>query len=227
MKNVHIYLNVLVATFVVVIMIGGIAALADEQSLVDRPVSDLCTSALNGAKKDWEKNQSYAAAVEEAKRRDLNVDDCRVAIGMKRLPDESAQQEQEQAVAPAPSVPVNATIVGLVAKITDGDTFAIGDTEIRTCGIDTPETGRPGAAEATSALRVLVKDQVVGCIPVGNGTVCDRRSERRNQGRTVAQCFVGNIDMGDFLVERGFACDWAKFSGGYYSRNGGKRCLSN
>ena len=45
-----------------------------------------------------------------------------------------------------------------------------------------------------------------------------------NHDRMVAQCFVGETDVGDPMVREGFACDWVKYSAGHYSRRGGKAC---
>jgi hypothetical protein len=36
----------------------------------------------------------------------------------------------------------------------------------------------------------------------------------------VAQCFIGHDDVAELLVREGVACDWVRFSGGYYSRGG-------
>ncbi len=122
------------------------------------------------------------------------------------------------------AIRASADIIGAVTRVVDGDTFWIGNTKVRTCGINAPERGQVGASEATAALTALVSGKTVRCVQVGNGTVCDGRSKPTNGDRIVAQCFVGDIDMGDSLVQRGLACDWVRFSGGYYSRNGGRRC---
>ena len=49
----------------------------------------LCRRALNAAREDWEDAQDtrsiYANDVAEAKRRNLSIDDCRVAIGLPKL----------------------------------------------------------------------------------------------------------------------------------------------
>jgi endonuclease YncB( thermonuclease family) len=77
------------------------------------------------------------------------------------------------------------------------------------------------------ALEGFVKDKTIRCVQVGDGTVCDHRSKATSEGRTVAQCFIdgSHADLGDLMVRGGYACDWVKFSGGYYSRDGaGKQC---
>ena len=115
-------------------------------------------------------------------------------------------------------------VSGYVTRIVDGDTFWIGKVKIRTCGINTPERGEVGYASASDRLSTFVKGKLVRCTQVGGGTVCDGRSKATNGDRIVAQCFVDNRDMADFMVQSGAACDWAKFSGGHYSRNGGATC---
>jgi micrococcal nuclease len=97
--------------------------------------------------------------------------------------------------------------------------------QIRLCGIDAPERACPGYSEATKELRALVEGKQVRCIQVGDGTPCDGRSRPTNRDRIVAQCFIENADVAAMQVERGFACDWERFSGGYYSRSGkGRAC---
>jgi len=110
------------------------------------------------------------------------------------------------------------------ARAIDGDDIMLCDgsscTDMRLCGIDAPERGCPCYDEATKALQALVQGKQVKCIQVGGGTPCDGKSPSTNRNRVIAQCFVDGTDIGSVLVERGLACDWETFSGGYYSRNG-------
>lgn len=64
-------------------------------------------------------------------------------------------------------------------------------TRVRLCGINAPERGEPGVAEATEMLRNLVSRKMIRCLPVGQGTVCDGRSGSTNHDRFVAQCLMG------------------------------------
>jgi endonuclease YncB( thermonuclease family) len=120
-------------------------------------------------------------------------------------------------------------IIGTAGKVVDGDTLWVCDQtschKIRLCGIEAPEMAEASGQEARYALKNLVKGRTVICTPVGDGTVCDSRSKSKSFDRTVAQCFIDEIDIGDALVSSGHACDWVRFSGGHYSRNaGGKAC---
>ena len=112
-----------------------------------------------------------------------------------------------------------------ISRIVDGDTFDVAGETIRLCGVDAPEHGDNGFAEAIVALSEITTKRSVRCLQVGGGTVCDGRSRSTNNGRVVAQCFVGEQDLAAELMRRGVVCDWVRFSGGHYSRDGqGRRC---
>jgi micrococcal nuclease len=66
-------------------------------------------------------------------------------------------------------------------------------------------------------MRALDEGRRVRCVQVGGGTPCDGRSRPTSGNRTVAQCFVGDLDIAAEMIRGGHACDWPKFSGGYYS----------
>ncbi len=100
-------------------------------------------------------------------------------------------------------------------RIIDGDTLKIGDTTYRLWGIDAPEKGqqceRQGnyydcGAYARLALTAFVGDTT---------PICESKNKDR-YGRSVAQCLVNGIDLGDWLVNNGFALDYPAFSKGYY-----------
>ena len=112
-------------------------------------------------------------------------------------------------------------ITGPVSKVRDGDTFLIGNQPIRLCGIDAPERGTAAGKKATKYLKTLVQGKTIKCVPVGEGSVCDGRSRRKNRDRLVAQCFISTRDIAASLVRDGHACDWARFSGGHYRIVGG------
>ncbi len=109
---------------------------------------------------------------------------------------------------------------GRAIHIEDGDTFDMrGDSEkvrIRLCGIDSPERGHAGYRPAKAALSALIGGKIVRCVQVGAGTPCDGRSRPTNRKRVVAQCFLDSMDVAIEMVRGGNACDWPKFSNGYY-----------
>lgn len=117
-------------------------------------------------------------------------------------------------------------ISGTAGKIVDGDTLWVCDAsachKIRLCGIDAPDLRDPGGQNARGALEALIEHENVTCTPVGEGTPCDGRSARTSYDRIVAQCFVGATDLADALVQAGHACDWVRYSNGYYSDQPGR-----
>jgi endonuclease YncB( thermonuclease family) len=118
-----------------------------------------------------------------------------------------------------------AELRGVATRIADGDTFTLrtGDREhsIRLCGIDSPERGEPGYAEASAVLRSLILGKAVHCRRVGEGTPCDGRSRATNRNRIVAQCFVTGFDVARVMISRKAACAWPRFSGDHYVTAGG------
>lgn len=93
-------------------------------------------------------------------------------------------------------------------RVIDGDTIDIDGSRVRLWGIDAPEAGTPAGNAATAFLHALTAGKWITCRD--NGT--------RSYGRIVAQCFIGNVDIADVLVDAGHARDWPKFSGGHYER---------
>lgn len=107
-----------------------------------------------------------------------------------------------------------------VAYIEDGDTFRLmaPRVNIRLCGVDTPRKNSVAGQAATRALRSLIEGKTVSCLAVGDGTPCDGRSPKKSYNRFVAQCFVDGRDLAELLAVKGVACDWPKYSGGYYGK---------
>ena len=99
--------------------------------------------------------------------------------------------------------------------ITDGDTIKMGRIRYRLYGIDAPELrqfcrGERGknfacGEKARKALRGLVRGRSVICQPTG--AVSYRRK--------IATCFVGGVDMGAWMVRRGWAVAYRRFSKKY------------
>ena len=92
--------------------------------------------------------------------------------------------------------------------IIDGDSIVVDGKPIRLWGIDAPEMDtRPGFV-AKRYLRTLIADNAVRCEDNG----------QRAAGQIMAQCFLGDVDIGRVMVLSGNARDWPRHSGGYYSR---------
>lgn len=97
-------------------------------------------------------------------------------------------------------------------RVSDGDTFWMGDDRIRLWGIDAPEWDTVAGRVAETFLR----NQLAGL------DASDLRCERRYRDpyeRWVAQCFLpSGEDLACVLVRAGHARDWPKYSSGYYQR---------
>ena len=99
----------------------------------------------------------------------------------------------------------------------DGDTLEIRGQRIRLWGVDAPESRqtceRSGiayrcGAESANALSNWVGIRTVACVPRG-------RPDRYR--RIVATCRVDGTDMGSWMVRRGHALDYPRYSSGTYA----------
>lgn len=106
-----------------------------------------------------------------------------------------------------------------VPSVIDGDTIEIHGTRIRLSGIDAPESAqmcldgsgkkyRCGQRSSLALADFLDARRPTSCIEVG----------RDQFGRMVAVCTAGGVDIAEWLVRRGYALDWPKYSDGYYAR---------
>jgi endonuclease YncB( thermonuclease family) len=103
---------------------------------------------------------------------------------------------------------LGATLSGRATRITDGDTIRIGDTRIRLRGIDAPEMSTPNGEPARRHLANLIGPQPVRCTDTGE----------RSYDRVVAVCYgADGRDLGEAMVEAGWAVDLPRFSGGRYT----------
>jgi len=96
-------------------------------------------------------------------------------------------------------------LTGAVAV--DGDTLKLDGQRYRLWGIDAPEVGEPGAAQARAALADLIE---------GQRLVCDHLDTDR-YARPVIRCTLPwGADPACELVRQGAAVDWPKYSNGFY-----------
>jgi len=105
------------------------------------------------------------------------------------------------------ALPSRAETVSGDVRVIDGDSIVVGGTRVRIWGIDAPEMGTREGDAAKKYLKMLVKDAPVRCEDDGT----------RIQGRIMAKCFIGAIDIGGVMVMSGNAYDWRRYSRGHYS----------
>lgn len=99
-------------------------------------------------------------------------------------------------------------ITGRPTKITDGDTFRIGETRIRLDGVDAPEMSTRQGEPARRHLARLIGSGSVRCFDEGE----------RSYDRIVAICYnEDGHDLAEAMVRDGWATDWARYSGGRYA----------
>jgi endonuclease YncB( thermonuclease family) len=115
------------------------------------------------------------------------------------------------------ALPVSAAPLVGAPSVIDGDTIEIHGQRIRLNGIDAPESaqlcldaaGRKyhcGQVASLALADFLEAHRPTTCIEV----------DRDRFRRAVAVCTAGSIDIGEWMVRRGYAVDWPKYSGGFY-----------
>lgn len=115
-----------------------------------------------------------------------------------------------------------ATPVAAQVVIVDGDTIDIDETRYRIHGIDAPEHGQkcsalgdlwPCGKQATARLSAMIEGREVRCEPI----------EPDGRGRIVARCFADDFDIGEAMVESGFAWAFLRYSRDYVGAEGRAR----
>ena len=111
-----------------------------------------------------------------------------------------------------------ASVIRGKATVRDGDSLEVAGRQIRLWGVDAPEarqtcrrddrrTRWPCGREATAALRQYVDGRTLVC----------RVLEQDRHGREVSRCERAGQDLGSWLVRRGWAIDYRRYSDGAYA----------
>lgn len=115
------------------------------------------------------------------------------------------------AAAPGPAV------LHGIAQVRDGDSLDLAGQRVRLWGVDAPEfkqtCTRAGSRwscgrDARGALATHLAGRSLTCVPV----------DRDAYGRVVARCTVGGRSVNEWLVRKGWAVDYTRYSGGRYAR---------
>ena len=100
------------------------------------------------------------------------------------------------------------------ASVIDGDTIEIHNTRIRLHGIDAPESGQScevlGGTYRCGQRAAIVLDTFLGV-----QTVKCQQTDTDRWKRVVARCFVREIDLGNWMVENGWAIAYREYSTEY------------
>lgn len=113
--------------------------------------------------------------------------------------------EKTKAMTTTPHTP-NYTYQATVIRWVDGDTVWLkidlgfrmsATTDFRLYGIDTPERGQPGWAEATAQAKVLA--------PVGSDILVTTYKAPDKYGRWLAEIFANGVNVNQSLVTDGLA----------------------
>lgn len=113
---------------------------------------------------------------------------------------------------------IAAALIAGIASVIDGDTLDIHGKRIRLHGIDAPESAqicnRQGRSWRCGQASAAALDDYLARRPVS----CTAMGEDRYE-RTIGRCTVGGVDIEAWMVENGWAMDYAKYSYGEYSGN--------
>ena len=96
-------------------------------------------------------------------------------------------------------------------RVVDGDTIHLNGEKIRFTGIDTPELKQTCIKEGViNPCGVIAKEILIKKI---NDNKVECISEGKDQyKRTLAECFVNNVSLSSYLVRRGYAFAYRKYS---------------
>lgn len=100
------------------------------------------------------------------------------------------------------------------ADVIDGDSLRVAGTEVRLFGVDAPEFSQPCFSNGSDvACGAMAKDVLAGLI--GNSVLTCEPRDRDTFGRIVATCRTSGVDIGEALVEAGWATAFRRYGNDY------------
>ncbi len=113
-----------------------------------------------------------------------------------------------------PSVVQAEELIGR-ATVVDGDTLGIRDQKIRLHGIDAPESSQRCTRSSGEGWRCGQKAALALAERIEHRNVRCEGKKRDRWGRLIAVCFLGNQDLNAWLVRRGLAVAYRRYSKDY------------
>jgi endonuclease YncB( thermonuclease family) len=102
-----------------------------------------------------------------------------------------------------------ATPAAAATRVIDGDTIEVDGLKIRIAEIDTPETGR-ARCQREFELGQAAKQRLAELLAGGELTVVVVSPTGGGFGRALGYVFVGEVDVGQTLLEEGLALKWTR-----------------
>lgn len=100
------------------------------------------------------------------------------------------------------------------AEVIDGDSLKVAGTEIRLFGVDAPEFTQPCYSNGSEvACGAMAKDVLAGLI--GSAVLTCQPRDTDTFGRIVATCRTSGVDIGEALVEAGWASAFRRYGNDY------------
>lgn len=109
------------------------------------------------------------------------------------------------------------TLVVGRASVVDGDTIEIHGARIRLWGIDAPEHDQSCVADGQT-YRCGQKAAFALSDRIGSNTIACEPRDIDRYGRTVARCIVGGDDLSAWMVSRGWALAFVRYSKDYVAQ---------
>lgn len=102
-----------------------------------------------------------------------------------------------------------------VAKVIDGDSIIVGNQHVRLSGIDSPDLAQTCRAPNGDVWHCGETAKAELARIIGNEIISCRHVDSDRYGRLIAICHVGEIDIGQAMVNAGYAVAYTKFSDRY------------